>query len=315
MKLTNLSGLPEALVRAVSNDPYTKGDSEFSVTELISPPRQAALKAKHAHEIEEDVEDRLYSLYGQITHLILERANGKAIAEKRYFGTIAGARVSAQVDTLDLENGVLSDWKFTTAYKFKGGQAPPNEWEMQLNFQLELLRQNGLDAKTLQIIGLIRDFSKLEARRDANYPQKSVQIMPIDLWERSKTLKLFEERVILHKQARLTLPLCNDEERWARPTKYAVMREGQARAVKLFESQAEAEAYAKEGKKLSVEVRPGELIRCTSYCPVAPFCTQFQKEVKDENDSQGRDNSVRAMPPGSLRATKRPQVGGSSHGG
>lgn len=300
MRLTNSSGLPEALVRAVSNDPYTKGDSEFSVTELISPPRQAALKAKHSHEIEEDVEDRLYSLYGQITHLILERANGKAIAEKRYFGTIAGARVSAQVDTLDLEGGILSDWKFTTAYKFKGGQAPPSEWEMQLNFQLELLRQNGLDAKVLQIVGLIRDFSKLEARRDANYPQKSVQIMPIDLWERSRTVKLFEERVILHRQARITLPECNDEERWARPTKYAVMREGQVRAVKLFDDQAGAEEYAKGGKGLKVETRPGELVRCQNYCVVSQFCSQFQKEVKDEEHGRSKPTAV---PQGTLKSS------------
>jgi hypothetical protein len=299
MKLTNTSGLPEALVQAVKNDPYSKGDSEFSVTELISPPRQAALKAKHTHEIEEDVEDRLYSLYGQITHLILERANRNAIAEKRYFGTIAGARVSAQVDTLDLEGGILSDWKFTTAYKFKANSAIPPEWEMQLNFQLELLRQNGLDAKHLQIVGLIRDFSKLEAKRSYDYPQKSVQIMPIDLWSREQTVRVFSDRVNLHRQARVTLPLCSDEDRWAKPTKYAVMRAGQVRAVKLFDSQAEAESYVKEGKNLSVETRPGELTRCENYCNVAQFCEQFQKEVKDEDN--GRSEPV-AKPAGSLKS-------------
>lgn len=300
MRLTNLSGLPEALVRAVSNDPYTKGDAEFSITELISPPRQAALKVQHRHEIEEDVEDRLYSLYGQMVHGILERANANDLAEKRFFGEIAGARVSGQIDTLELVDGVLTDWKFTTAYKFKANQPVPPEWTMQLNFQLELLRQNGLDAKVLQIVGLIRDFSKLEARRDANYPQKSVQIMPIDLWERSRTVKLFEERVTLHRQARVTLPECNDEERWARPTKYTVMREGQVRAVKLFDDQAGAEEYAKGGKGLKVETRPGELVRCSNYCSVAQFCSQFQKEVKDEDD--GRNQPV-AKPAGSLRST------------
>jgi len=301
MKLTNLSGLPEAIVRAVANDPYTKGDSEYSVTELISPPRQAALKAKHYHEIEEDVADRLYSLYGQIGHGILERASGaNAIAEKRYFGEIAGARVSAQIDTLELTGGVLSDYKFTTAYKFKKDSPPPIEWVQQLNFQLELLRQNGMDANKLQIVGLIRDFSKLEARRDSNYPQQPVVILPIERWLRAKTVTEMQNRVVLHRQARITLPECSNEERWARPTKYAVMREGQVRAVKLFEAQAEAEDYAKQGKNLKVETRPGELVRCTSYCNVAQFCSQFQEEMKNEKISDGPS----PVASGSLRSKK-----------
>ena len=280
MKITNTSGLPEALVRAVQNDPYSKGDSDFSVTELISPPRQAALKSKFRDQLVEDAEDRLYSLYGQITHLILERANGaSAIAEKRYFGTIAGARVSAQVDTLDLENGILSDWKFTTSYKFKANNDTPKEWVMQLNFQLELLRQNGLDCKALQIIGLLRDYSKLEARRDADYPQSPVVTEPIEMWPREKTVKIFSDRVILHRQARVELPLCSEEDRWSRPTKYALMKNGGARAVKLYTTEQEALAAVKPGH--FVETRPGEDIRCDNYCSVSQFCTQKNPKLKE----------------------------------
>jgi len=57
-KLTNKYNLPQTFYDAVKNDDYTKGDSNISVTELISPPRKIALEEKHAGEIEEDVSDK-----------------------------------------------------------------------------------------------------------------------------------------------------------------------------------------------------------------------------------------------------------------
>ena len=40
MILTNEHGAPEAFVRAIQNDPYTKDGADFSVTELIKPPQE-----------------------------------------------------------------------------------------------------------------------------------------------------------------------------------------------------------------------------------------------------------------------------------
>lgn len=287
MKITNRSDLPDALVAAVESDPYSKGESDFSVTELIGPPRIGALKAQHKGEVERDVEDMLYSLYGQVAHGILERANRTGFAEKRLYTTIEGSVVSGQLDTLDIQNGVLSDWKFTTAWKFKSGQESPPEFVQQLNMQLELLRCNGMDAQALQIVGLLRDFSKLEAKRSFDYPQRSVMIMPILMWPREKTQAFMRERVILHKQARVTLPECTPEERWTRPTVYAVMKEGAARASKLCDSEEEAKAVAAAGKNLQVVARPGAHIRCENYCDVSAFCTQFnQPQGANEEESE-----------------------------
>lgn len=274
MKFSNRSNLPDALFRAVQNDPYSKGDAAFSITELLGPPRIAALREKHADEIEEDVEERLYSLYGQIAHLILERANRNGIAEKRYFGVINGIRVSGQVDTLDLDGGTLSDWKFTTAWKFKANQPQPPEWVAQLNMQLELLRQNGMDAKGLQIVGLIRDHSKLEAKRSADYPRLPVVLMPIPIWSRATTVAYFRDRITLHQQARITLPQCTREERWSRPDTFAVAKEGAKRAVRVFDSFEEATFFAGTHKDYVVTERPGEDIRCENYCSVAEHCSQ-----------------------------------------
>jgi len=277
-RITNRFGLPDALVRAVQADPYAKGDCEFSVTELLAPARQRALMQIHKEEIEEDVADRLFSLYGQIAHLILERANVVDLAEKRFFGKIGDATVSGQVDSLMIMDGVLTDWKFTSASGFYKGKDPKPEWVAQLNFQLELLRQNGLDAAKLQIGGLLRDYSKLAAGRSQDYPEAPVVLMPIPLWERSFTVSVMEARVAAHRQARAgTLPPCSPEERWEKPGVWAVMKDGQKRAVKLCNTEEEAREFAKGADKLSVVERPGESTRCLHYCPVAPFCTQAKK--------------------------------------
>lgn len=73
--LTNKLNLPLAVVQAVTNDPYTRGDSDISVTQLISPPYQRRLR--QTVEPVEDVAERLFSLYGQLAHGLLERAGLK----------------------------------------------------------------------------------------------------------------------------------------------------------------------------------------------------------------------------------------------
>lgn len=302
MKFSNRSALPDALLRAVENDPYSRGDAEFSVTQLLAPARQAALREQHKDEMEEDVEERLFALYGQIGHGILERANRNAIAEKRYFGTIGGARVSGQLDTLDLDNSILSDWKFTTAWGFKPGTPPKPEWVAQLNMQLELLRQNGQDAKTLQIIGLLRDFSKMEAARNFDYPRQPVVTLTIPMWDRAKTVEFMWSRIVAHREARKILPECSGDERWAKPDVHAVMKKGRKSAVRLYETAAEALVHAGTSRDLSVQFRRGSNTRCEFYCNVSKFCSQYQlltaaaakplASVADQNDASDGEESA-----------------------
>lgn len=280
MKITNRLGLPQAIVDAVKADPYSKGGSDFSCTELLGPPRKAALAEKHKDSLEEDAADRLWSLYGQIAHLILERANRTALAEKRMSAKFGDFTVSAQFDTLDIENGVLSDYKFQSSWKFKKQDVDP-DWEAQLNIQLEILRRNGMDAKELQIIGLLRDWSKGQADRDPDYPQRGVSVVSIPVWTRERTEKFILDRITLHRQARVDLPLCTAPERWESATVYAVMKAGRKSAVRLLDSNSEANALAAEVGG-HVVFRPGESKRCRDYCNVNKFCTQYQLSIEKE---------------------------------
>lgn len=274
MKLTNKMNLPQPIVDAVRNDSYSSGDADASVTELLSPPRQAALKRAHREQITEDASERIYSLLGQMMHSLLERANKTGIAERRLSVTVEGWKVSGGMDAL-YDHGLLQDYKFVTAYKFKDGVAPI-EYEQQLNIYAEILRQNGERVTALEIVGILRDWSKLEADRDPSYPQAQVVVVQVPLWSEDKAKAFLRERVILHKQARASLPLCTAEDRWARPDRWAVMKPGAARAERVYDSKDEAEGHVAQKKGLTIEHRPGENIRCQAYCSVSKFCTQYQ---------------------------------------
>lgn len=215
MNYTNKHSLPEVLVRAVTNDPYDKGTADFTVTELLKPSRQRALQIKYKDQLEEDVSDRLWSLYGQIGHSLLERAGSKnEITEKRYYGKFGDHTVSAQVDSLSVTGGILTDWKFTTSYKFIAGKPKPEEYVWQLNLQRNILEQNGLIVNGLQIVGLLRDWQIAKAQADKKFPQTSICVMPIDVlpgdWVKSFALG----RITSHLANEVSLTECAKEEIW-----------------------------------------------------------------------------------------------------
>lgn len=277
MKVTNTTGLPQAIVDAVKNDSYSRGSADISVTELIGPPRKAALEHKHWDEMTEDASSRIWALMGQSIHTILERANRAGIAERRLSIDVEGWVLSGGMDLYD-EDGILVDYKTCSAWSCKGGVK--DEWEKQLNVYAEILRRYDYPVTGLKIVAILRDWSKLEAARDAEYPQSQVVSFQVELWQGERAKNYVRERVILHKQARVSLPQCSDAERWAKPDTWAVMKHGAARAVRVFESRTEAETYAERNKDYVVVARQGESTRCRFYCSVAQFCSQHQDSLR-----------------------------------
>ncbi len=282
MRFTNRLNLPQPLVKAVTNDGYTKGDCDISVTSLLKPPQLLALEKRHAEEITEDVSDRIWSLLGQTIHGILERAEETAIAERRLYIDINGWRVGGQMDRFVLKEGLLQDYKFTSVYKVRDGIT--EEFAQQLNIYAYILRKNGEAVKKLQIVAILRDWSKNQYNREGYpYPEHQIQILDVPIIDDKEVEEFISERVKLHQEAEkqvdsTKLVPCTKEERWAKDDVYAVMKEGQKRAVRLTASQAAADMVLSElDKKHYVEYREGESIRCESYCPAKSFCNQYKK--------------------------------------
>lgn len=279
MNVTNKLNLPQPIVDAVKNDPYTKGDADYSITGLLKPARISELERRHQHDIEEDIADRLFSLQGQVVHGILERSERVAFAEERFFANIAGKRISGQVDRLVLfsKPNLLQDYKFVTLWKFQDGV--PEEFEAQTNCYNWLLKKNGFEVDALQIVAIYRDWSKPKARRDSTYPQHGVGVFDVKMWSDEETEYFIKRRVFAHETAKELLPPCSPEDRWASPDTWAVVKPGGKRAARIYLSQSEAQEHvaAFSGKGYVVEFRKGENKRCVDYCRVAPFCEQFKQ--------------------------------------
>lgn len=98
------------------------------------------------------------------------------------------------------------------------------EWEQQLNLYAHLLRLTGAHVETIQIVAIYRDWSKNKAF-DSNYPSAQVQFFIVPLWSNEVAENFLLERVRLHMKAEAgeVLP-CTPEERWERPTRFAVMK-------------------------------------------------------------------------------------------
>ncbi len=280
MALTNRLGLPSTIVRAVASDPY-KGGGDISVTKLIAPPYQRKLQQQH--QPVEDVADRIWALMGQIGHAILERVptdESTAVREERLFTSCRGWTVSGQFDLI--EDGTLTDFKFTSVWTAKdGGKA---EWEQQLNLLRLLAYRKAAETGDqryvigkLQIVAVFRDWRKSQVSDDTDYPKAQVAVIPIPLWTLADTERFLEERVALHQNAEPEP--CTDAERWKRPDQYAVMKVNGKRAVKVYDQLHEATAHVDRAgdKTLFIEHRAGEFVRCSSYCSVSPHCPVWQQ--------------------------------------
>jgi hypothetical protein len=223
MRYTNKHGLPEAFVRAVVNDPYSKGDSDFSATGLQTPPRAAVLIEQHRDTLEIDASGRVAVIIGQGTHSIVERCArpGIDIIEKRYFAKISvdgiEYTISAQIDLFETDTGTLSDWKTTKAYAFskKAGAGKKPEWIAQMCVGAEIMRrqETPIIVKKLQIIALLKDWNKREAGV-SGYPPSEVMAVELPMWESEKTTAFIEERIRAFVAARKELPLCTSKETW-----------------------------------------------------------------------------------------------------
>jgi hypothetical protein len=291
MKITNKFNVPETLVALATRDYYTKGKSDYSVTEIISPPRIQRLRREHFEEIEQDVSDMLWMLLGTALHVVAERSEVSGHTnEERLSAGINGIILSGAIDLQkDEADGVtITDYKFTSAWALMNDKP---EWEQQQNIYKYLVeRVKKKPVKGLKICALIRDWSRRDAQNKPDYPQAPIQVIDIPMWTFDRTEAFIKERVEMHRDSKVSadwgdeLPLCSDEERWLRPTTYAVKKDGRKTAIRVFDTQDEADALLKEmpeKDKGFIEIRKGEAVRCTgNFCGVSQWCNQFQNEVK-----------------------------------
>lgn len=282
MHFTNKYGIPQEIVSAIARDPYFH-DGRISVTSLIGPPRIHQLQKRHSNEIVQDVSERLFSLYGQIAHGILERADDfEAFHEERLSIHVNGWKVTGATDLYKHRgNGeyLLRDYKFTSVYVSKFDLKP--EWVAQVNLYTHLWRHHGFDVHRAQIVAIYRDWRRMEAERRESYPPP-VQLFDVPLWSPLEAMQFLQARVRIHQEADSVpddqLPNCTPDEQWRRGEAWAVMKKGRKTAVRVFETPSLAHSLAESVSGSYVEHRPAEPIRCKHFCQVSDFCNQTREE-------------------------------------
>ena len=291
MKLTNKHHLPQTFVNVITRPTYSRGSSEISVTEILSPPQLILLRRRHADEIEVDAADQVWSLFGSAVHNILEHGkDDHHIVEERLFTTFESWRISGAIDLQEIQADgsiIISDYKVTSAWAV---QQEKTEWVDQLNLYAWLVeRVKGLPVSGLQIIGIVRDWSRREAAIKDSYPQAPIVTLDIPLWDSETRERFVKDRLTLHNEANFAavsgqMPECTADEMWEKPTTFAIMKDGGVRAKKVCATQDEAQSLIKtKYPGHTIEVREGSRTRCESFCQAAPFCEQYQRYQREKS--------------------------------
>lgn len=280
MTITNKMNLPQSLVNAVSTERHNAPGC-VSATTLLQGAKQIVLSDRHWDELEDDASDRVWAVFGTAVHRLLEEANPNAFTEERFEWECGSKTVTGQVDLYDMERGEITDYK--TASVWKVIYKSFDDWRLQGLIYAFLLRKSGLEVGRCRFVALLKDWSKAEAARSAGYPKS-----PTFVFEFAVTDELLDGigDYIVKKVAQIEeaeslpddeIPECSERERWAKPSSYAVMKEGRKTAVKVCGSKEEAEAIAAGTDKGYVQERKGKSGRCEGYCLCRNFCSFYRE--------------------------------------
>ena len=171
MKLTNKHNLPQTFVNVLKRPTYSKGRANLSVTQLINSPKIVSLTQRFQDDLEEDVSDLVWSLFGSAVHAVLEHGKDPHhVVEERIHASLDGWNISGAVDLQIMnEDGTISirDYKTTSAWAVMNDKI---EWEQQLNIYawlVEFVKKKPIS--DLGIVAIIRDWSRRDAANREGY--------------------------------------------------------------------------------------------------------------------------------------------------
>lgn len=287
MIITNKLNLPESFVNMVKQD-YIFADNEYRVTSLLKGIRETILERRHFNEIEQDVSDMIWLLFGTAVHSIIEhhKEGDYEFKEERIKVCIGDYILSGQFDLYNAETKTITDYKTCSVWKVILGDY--SDWRKQTLIYAYMISRFGFDVENAEIVALMKDHSKRDAKIKDNYPPLPVQkitfhftaedFIEIEEWLKSRFAEIAEAEKLPDDE----LPLCTPEERFNSGDKYAVMKKGRKTAMRVLDSMEEAEKWMADNGGDFIETRKGEDKKCKDYCSVCEFCNYYKEEVQNE---------------------------------
>lgn len=297
MKITNKLGLPKAFVKMAESD-YEYKPKQYSVTSLLKGTREIILERRYHHEIEQDVSDMIWLLFGTAVHSILEHheADEHEVKEHYLKVPIGDYTLSGRCDLYNKKTKTITDYKTCSVWKIIYGDF--EDWRQQLLMYAYMFRTKGYEVEQGEIIALLKDHSKGQAQRKKDYPDLPVKRLIFQFTEKDFEeieewiIAKFEEIAEAEKLPDDELSICTPEQRFNDGDKFAVKEEGRKTALRVLDSLDEAIQWAKMNKKGDyIEIRYGKNKKCENYCNVNKFCNYY-KEMKERKNRKVALNEV-----------------------
>jgi len=261
MNITNKHNLPDWYVDTVKKQvAHHQSNADYSVTELLEPPRIARLKEHYNEQLQEDAMDLTYAVYGSAVHNLFESAdeNDRYITEVRYKSNIKLSEndypisLSGQIDVYDKAEQTLWDIKVGTSFevmKANSGKEVRPEREQQLNIYAWLLERHDRPVKHIKNLFLVRDYRPMEQKTKAKegYTDK-IYIHEHILWPKEATESFIHSRIRIHEESKENLPYCTPEEQWRQPDMLAIMSPYRKTAHKRVFSEDEGYKWIEANK-------------------------------------------------------------------
>lgn len=277
-------------------DKRGKSYGDYSITQLIDPPRRQQLLRRYGDQIKQPISSRIDAFIGTAIHAHFERMyklrriiDDKYEVERKIIDKINDRLIAGIFDVL-WDGKELWDIKTAKAWKLIF-DPDMKDWHQQQNMYAYLLHRRGIDVESINILCYYKDWSQAQALRDRRYPQTPVCEYQLKLWPWEETESLLENRIELHKACEHLkdddLPPCTAEETWARfdtdtYVKYAFLKNDKAkRATRVFNDRYDMVDYItkqqKTTKESRIEVRYPERTRCERFCHVNVKCNQYRQ--------------------------------------
>ena len=269
----------------IASEERTYKDKHYSVTTLLKPTRMILLEKRYADEIEQDVSDMIWLIFGTAVHNILEQADEYNLTEKRFTQEIFdGYYLSGQVDLYNKDTYTIEDYKTASVWKVINQDF--DDWYKQGMMYAWLMIKNGYHVEKVKFHALLKDWTPGKAKFDRSYPEQAIYTYEFDVT--SFNLKLiyvfihnkFQDIIGQETVSDDDLPICSKKERWQDEDKWAVMKKGRQSAIKLYDNEEEAKA---DSRGDYVEQRIGEPKRCMNYCLVKEKC-KYWREIHGITD-------------------------------
>lgn len=288
MKITNKLNLPQAFVSMAESD-YQYKDKQYSVTTMLKGIKEMILERRYHSNVEQDVSEMIWMLFGQAAHHILEQSQESATEFKEEYLVVDmpnGYKLSGRLDLYCGKEKKVTDYKTCSVWSIIYQDF--DKWKKQLLMYAWMLRKYGFDCDKGEVVAIMKDHSKTKANVDSSYPQLPVQRITFEFTEQD-----FEEieEYLIDRFTEIataeTLPdaqilPCSLEERWNNGNIYAVMKKGLKRAKKVFDNELDAQQMAEaQGKDFYVEIRPGEDKKCSEYCRANKYCDYWQSQIRE----------------------------------